>query len=418
MAAQRDLAVGILGATGVTGKQAVAYMRERAPQLGVRWAMAGRDPARLEAMVADWPEDARPELVRADVADADSLRALAERVRVVINFAGPFARLAPPVIAACVEAETHYLDVSGELDFVARMIDEHHERERERGVRVVQVAGIEALPFDLLTRLGIERLAAEHDSRPESADLVMTMTPPPGMPRPSDGVSRGTLESLRGWLGGEDSRLMGDPAALVRGLADAEEVRRISPIELGSRRDPEGGVLVPMVPSPDLNPPVIQRSLALAGLPPIRYRESVALAGIVGFRPAQIALAGTLGAVNRGLRRLSTAPAPLRRAGGALIWALVPSSASRPRPDRIEAWRWAIDAVVHGAAGAEARVRVEGRGHTGYLATSRMTTEAGLLLADPDADVPEGGGCLTPAAALGTAELARFAAAGLDFEPG
>lgn len=415
MAAQRDLAVAVLGASGITGSRAVSYLRDRAPQLGVRWGIAGRDPARLGAQVSGWPEEARPELLRGDATDADSLRALAERARVVVNFAGPFARLAPPVIAACVEAGTHYLDVSGEIGFVARMIEEHHERARERGVRIVQVAGIEALPFDLVTRLGIEKLAAEHDSRPESADLILTMTPPPGIPRPSDGVSPGTLESLRGWLRGEDAGLLGDPAALVRGLADPDMVRRISPIEVASRRDPEAGVLAPMVPSPEINPPVIQRSLALAGLPPIRYRESVALAAVAGPRFAQIAIGGMLGAINGGVRRLSSAPAPLRRAGAALYGGLVPHSASGPRPDRIEAWRWTIDGIVRGRAGAETRAGVEGRGHTGYLATSRMTAEAGLILADPEAELPEGGGCLTPAAALGTAELPRFAAASLDF---
>ena len=415
MAAERDFAVTVLGATGVTGSRAVSYLRERAPQLGVRWAIAGRDPARLGALVGGWPEDARPELLRADVADAASLQALTERTQALVNFAGPFARLAPPVIAACVEAGTHYLDVSGEIGFVARMIDEHHERARERGVRIVQVAGVEALPFDLLTRLGIEKLAAEHDCEAESADLVQTMSPPPGMPRPSDGLSAGTLDSLGGWLRGDESRVLGDPAVLVRGLADVEMVRRISPIGVRPRRDAEVGIVAPMIPSPDINPPVIQRSLALAGLPPIRYREGVALAGLVGPRPAQVAVGAMLGAINGGLRRLSSAPAPIRRAGAALFGTLLPHSASGPRSDRMEGWTWAIDGVVRGAAGAEARVRVEGRGHTGYLATSRMTAEAGLLLADPDADIPEGAGCLTPAAALGTAELQRFAAAKLYF---
>jgi short subunit dehydrogenase-like uncharacterized protein len=119
--------------------------------------------------------------LRGDATDADSLRILAERAQVLVSFAGPFARLAPPVIAACVEAGTHYLDVSGEIGFVARMIEGHHERARERGVRIVQAAGVEALRFNLITRLGIEKLAAEHDCPPESADLIITMIPPPGM---------------------------------------------------------------------------------------------------------------------------------------------------------------------------------------------------------------------------------------------
>lgn len=417
MPAERDLAVVVLGATGITGRNAVSYLGERAPKLGVRWGIAGRDPDRLGALVEGWPEETRPDLLRADVTDKSSIRALVERTRAVVNFAGPFARLAPPVIRACVEARTHYIDVTGEIGFVAQMIDEHHERARERGVRIVQVAGIEALPFDLLTRFGMERLAAGHDAEAESADLVMTMRPPPGIPRPSDTISTGTLESLRGWIRSGDGALAGDPAALAHGLADVEEVRRTSPIEVGSRRDPDWGVLAPMLPSPEINPPVIQRSLALMGLRPIRYRESVALASLVRSRPAQIALGGMLGGINRGFRRLGTAPAGVRRAGASLL-GLLPHSSSGPRPDRAEAWEWTIHGLIRGDSGAEAHVRVDGRGHTGYLATSRMTAEAGLLLADPEAQLPEGGGCLTPAAALGTAGLSRFAAAKLDLRPG
>jgi hypothetical protein len=36
MTAKRDLAVAVLGASGITGSRAVSYLRDRAPQLGVR----------------------------------------------------------------------------------------------------------------------------------------------------------------------------------------------------------------------------------------------------------------------------------------------------------------------------------------------------------------------------------------------
>ena len=46
-----------------------------------------------------------------------------------------------------------------------------------------------------------------------------------------------------------------------------------------------------------------------------------------------------------------------------------------------------------------------------------MIAEAGLILADPRADLPERAGILTPALALGCKELERFAAAGMVFSP-
>jgi short subunit dehydrogenase-like uncharacterized protein len=66
------------------------------------------------------------------------------------------------------------------------------------------------------------------------------------------------------------------------------------------------------------------------------------------------------------------------------------------------------------AAGSEVRVEVDADGHPGYLATARMLGEAGLLLAEPGA-TPERAGSLTPATALGTANVERFDRARLRF---
>jgi short subunit dehydrogenase-like uncharacterized protein len=64
--------------------------------------------------------------------------------------------------------------------------------------------------------------------------------------------------------------------------------------------------------------------------------------------------------------------------------------------------------------GHEVTVRLDADGHPGYLATARLLGEAGLLLAQ-DGATPSRAGCLTPAAALGTACVERFAQARLRF---
>ncbi len=109
----------VLGATGVTGARAVPYLRDRACDLGFRWAIAGRSGNRLAALVSGWPEDERPEILVVDTADVASVVAAVERTAAVVNFAGPFARLAAPVIEACVDAGVAYVDVTGEIDFAA-----------------------------------------------------------------------------------------------------------------------------------------------------------------------------------------------------------------------------------------------------------------------------------------------------------
>ncbi len=413
MAADRKLSVIILGATGVTGRQAVPYLRGRAGELGLNWGIAGRSRDRLEALVSDWPEEERPEILVVDTEVAETVAAAAATTAAIVNFAGPFARMAPMVIEACVEAGISYVDVTGEIDFVARMIDRWDDAARTSGARIVQVCGFESLPFDLLALAGIERLAAEHSEEPVVIEEIFSGTPPPGMPLPSDFVSNGTFESLREAMAGDGAASLGDPAALIGDLNTPESVRAASPIRNRPRWDSEAGPLAPMIPSPIINPPVIQRSLALAGRPPLPYREAVATSSFVPTRPAQAIFAGAASALNGGLDLLTRAPAPVRRAGTSAMRLLTPSGG--PREDRLDAWSWEIVCRVQGPSGVSSEVRVDAAGHPGYLATSRMTAEAGLILADPEADKPDAAGCLTPAAALGAAELDRFAAAGLRF---
>jgi short subunit dehydrogenase-like uncharacterized protein len=92
----------------------------------------------------------------------------------------------------------------------------------------------------------------------------------------------------------------------------------------------------------------------------------------------------------------------------------MPPSGFGPTGEALENWNWGLEVNARTAAGHRLSVEVDADGHPGYLSTSRMLGEAGLLLAE-DGATPTGGGCLTPAAALGTGGLDRFARAGLRF---
>jgi short subunit dehydrogenase-like uncharacterized protein len=94
-----------------------------------------------------------------------------------------------------------------------------------------------------------------------------------------------------------------------------------------------------------------------------------------------------------------------------------PSSGFGPAGDRLEGWRWKMELRALTPSGRELRTRLDAEGHPGYLATARMLGEAGMLLAEEGA-TPDRGGCLTPAAALGTACADRFARAQVRFSLG
>jgi short subunit dehydrogenase-like uncharacterized protein len=91
-----------------------------------------------------------------------------------------------------------------------------------------------------------------------------------------------------------------------------------------------------------------------------------------------------------------------------------PSSGFGPSGDRLENWSWRMVLEARTTGGHDVRVDVDADGHPGYLATARMLGEAGLILAESGV-APERSGCLTPAAALGTASAQRFDRARVRF---
>ena len=80
-----------------------------------RIAAAGRSEPKLQAVVADLPEGAQPSILSgADVSTYSTLARMARQARIVISCVGPYRHYGEPVVRACVEAETDYLDVCGE----------------------------------------------------------------------------------------------------------------------------------------------------------------------------------------------------------------------------------------------------------------------------------------------------------------
>jgi short subunit dehydrogenase-like uncharacterized protein len=419
---ERDLDIVVFGATGVTGRRVAAYLAERSAETGLRWAAAARDTAKLGRVLEEIGVRP-PETITADVADEGSLAAMASRTRVVLDLVGPYTLYGRPVIAACVAGGAHYMDLTGEIPFVRHMIDEFDRPAAAAGVKVVQVSGFEVLPPDLLILLAAEHARERFNEGLATVDLEVAIKPPPGMPRLSDGMSGGTFQSLSAVAAADDAGLITDPAVLIDDLATAAAVRRVSPIALAPRRGRGNAVIGPMAPAAFINPAVIHRTAALIasaeGRPaePFRYREGVLLDGSALTLPMRWALAGAMSATQVGLRGMARARPSVREPVAGMLARLGPASGYGPDADRLEGWRWTMAVHARTTGGRELEAKLDADGHPGYLATARLLGEAGMLLAE-DGATPERAGCLTPAAALGSACVPRFERAGLRFSVG
>jgi len=420
LVADREFSVVVLGATGVTGRRVAGHLARRAGEDGFAWAAAARDPAKLERLMEGVGAGGCP-AIAADTGDERSLRALAARTRAVVNLVGPYTRHARPVVEACIENGTHYLDLTGEIPFVRTVIRDFDAAARAAGVAVVQVCGFEALPPDLAVLIAAEVARRRWEEDLVAVDLEARVAPPPGLPRPTDGISGGTSQSMVAVTADPDSAVAADPAALVDDPVRALRVREASPIDVGVRRGAGGSVIAPMAPAAFINPAVIQRTAELAGgaapPPPFRYREGVALDGGIASLPARLAVAGALAATQAGMRRTLLAGPATRHRVSSVLGRVLPKSGFGPSPERLEGWSWSMRIEAATSGGRRVEVEVDADGHPGYLTTARMLGEAGLILSERDPD-PGPGGCLTPAIALGTASAPRLGRAGLRFSVG
>src|ERR1700744_653412 len=94
MPGDREYDLVLFGATGFTGGLTAEYLSASGP-VGLRWALVGRNRAKLEAvaarLAAAGSEAPAPDLVQADAADAAAMANVAESTRVVITTVGPYA---------------------------------------------------------------------------------------------------------------------------------------------------------------------------------------------------------------------------------------------------------------------------------------------------------------------------------------
>jgi short subunit dehydrogenase-like uncharacterized protein len=96
--------------------------------------LAGRDPAKLEALVARFSDLA---VRAASVDDPAALDQALAGSSAIINCAGPFAETAPPLIEAALRSKIPYLDVAAEIEANLDTLANYDERAREAGIIIL-----------------------------------------------------------------------------------------------------------------------------------------------------------------------------------------------------------------------------------------------------------------------------------------
>ncbi|MFE0704070.1 saccharopine dehydrogenase family protein [Streptomyces sp. NPDC058872] len=382
----RPYDVVLFGATGFVGELTAEYLAEQAPP-ECRWALAGRSIGKLEALrdrlAAGRPHLAALPLLLADSADPDSLRALAESARVVATTVGPYVWYGEGLVAACAEAGTDYLDLTGETEFVDRVFVRYDGRARETGARIVHACGFDSVPHDLGVHFTVHQL-------PEGVPLRID-----GFVRVGAAFSGGTFASALTVLGRGREVLR---AARERRLHEPRLVGRRARAPLGGPRfSRETGTWA--LPLPTLDPRVVARSAASLERygPDFRYRHYASV------KTLPMALGG---AAVAGATAAVAQLAPVRS------WLTERYAAGQGPSAERRARSWFSVRFVGEGGGRRVFTEVSG-GDPGYDETARMLAESALCLAfDP---LPKTAGQVTTATAMGDALIDRLRAAGIRF---
>ncbi len=167
----------IYGAYGYTGKLIV----QEAVKRGHKPILAGRSGEKLKPM----SDSLGLRMAVVGLNDKDALRKLLSEVKLVFNAAGPFVHTSEPIIQACLEAGTNYMDITGEIPVFQKTFS-YDEKAKERGIVLMSGVGFDVVPTDCMARY-----VSDHVMEAKELELAFS-----GLGNPSAGTFKTILNVL------------------------------------------------------------------------------------------------------------------------------------------------------------------------------------------------------------------------------
>ena len=153
MDGDRSYDLVIFGATGFTGQYVVKEVQRIASSENIKWAVAGRNRQKLVDVISQLTEvqseSFANNIIIADVNDYQSLLMMCKQAKVVLDCVGPYRFYGEPVVRACVEVKTTYVDICGEPQFLENMILQYNDGAEKEGIYIVGACGFDSIPSDL-----------------------------------------------------------------------------------------------------------------------------------------------------------------------------------------------------------------------------------------------------------------------------
>ncbi|RJP94105.1 MAG: saccharopine dehydrogenase [Desulfobacteraceae bacterium] len=395
------------GAAGFVGRLLAAYLWPKYGATGdIRFALGGLEKSELEAVHRDLKADDRLPLIVGNAFDEKFLDALARKAKVIVSTVGPYAKFGSNLVAACAANGTSYCDLSGETQWMHRMINAHQKEAEASGAHIVHSCGFDSIPSDL----GVLFLQTEAEKRfghPMTQVKLRVKTI-------RGGISGGTVASMLNVVeeikrDPEVAKIVKNPYALApEGMRSGIRQPNVSAFEYDT--DVKSWV-APFVMAA-VNTRVVHRSNALMGHAwgkTFKYDEAMMMGDGLTGRLRAASFAGMLGAFLMG-----SYFAPTRFV---LKKTLLPKPGEGPTFKQRETGFYKLLLIGKDAEANQLQVKVAGDRDPGYGSTCKMLGETAVCLLRDIAKKDLSGGFWTPATAMGQKLIDRLTAnAGLTFE--
>ena len=389
----REYDLIIYGASGFTGRLAVEYLDENYSDLN--WAIAGRNEDKLVNISKN--SKCKPDYFIADSNDNENLLRIASKTRVIASLAGPFNKYSNNLVTQCIEAGTHYLDITGENIWVRDLIDKHHEAAEKKQIKIIPSCGYDSIPSDM----GCFYLQRSLNQELQRID---------GYHRGNGGVSGGTIESAFSMRNYKSKYSMGHPFLLnskeyiktknISENKDNFKIKYIDDIESWS---------APFVMA-IANTRVVRRSSEIHDKNQASYGSEFKYQEYMMLKKYSSAFLVTAGLAVFGLMLISPISGLFRK--------LFTKAGNGPdKKTRENGWFESIF-IGKNKNNEKYKLRMFCKGDPGYKSTAKLICESALCLALNTENLPNtnAGGVLTTSTGLGSTLIDRLKNAEVLFE--
>jgi short subunit dehydrogenase-like uncharacterized protein len=375
----------IFGATGFTGQLVAEYFAAKAPK-DIQWAISGRNREKLleikSALCSKYPSAEKAGWIVADSQDAASLDALCSATKIIATTVGPYAHYGEPLVKACLKHKTHYLDITGEPDFVKALLHQYDALAKANNTLIISCCGFDSIPAD-------------------AGAFFTALQLPDGR------------KSIQGYVTASGTFSGGTWASAIHAfskLKDGSTAPR-------SRSDQQKGQKGPVLPTfhfsretgkwaapmPVIDPWMVQRSSECR---PDVYGADFSYAQYIGFKrlPAMGGLLLGVGAL------VAASQFSFSRK---LLLGYRKSGEGPTAEERAKAY---FKLTFVGKSSGTTKICSVSGGDPGYTETAKMLSESALTVLLHYDELPAKGGVMTPAGAMGKFLIDRLVAAGIRFK--